>query len=125
MVRWRRVLRRGHHDKLPARSRELPGRIKCVATKPLELSCPHSCPAGLSKGAEPGRPVRVRSLSLGPMRAKRKTDYHHGRLRQTLIETAVKAIAQRGVDALSLRELAARAGVSTGAPYHHFPNRRD
>jgi flavin-binding protein dodecin/AcrR family transcriptional regulator len=59
------------------------------------------------------------------MRAKRKADYHHGRLRQTLIETAVKAIAQRGVDALSLRELAARAGVSPGAPYHHFPNRSD
>jgi AcrR family transcriptional regulator len=59
------------------------------------------------------------------MRAKRKTDYHHGRLRQTLIETAVKTIAQRGVDALSLRELAARAGVSPGAPYHHFPNRSD
>ena len=42
------------------------------------------------------------------MRAKRKADYHHGRLRQTLIETAVKTIAQRGLDALSLRELAAR-----------------
>ena len=59
------------------------------------------------------------------MRAKRKADYHHGRLRQALIETAVKTIAQRGVDALSLRELAARAGVSPGAPYHHFPNRSD
>src|SRR5271163_1887808 len=59
------------------------------------------------------------------MRAKRKTDYHHGRLRQALIETAVKTIAQHGVDALSLRELAARAGVSPGAPYHHFPNRSD
>ena len=59
------------------------------------------------------------------MRAKRKTDYHHGRLRQALIETAVKTIAQRGIDALSLRELAARAGVSPGAPYHHFPNRSD
>jgi AcrR family transcriptional regulator len=59
------------------------------------------------------------------MRAKRKADYHHGRLRRALIETAVKTIAQRGVDALSLRELAARAGVSPGAPYHHFPNRSD
>ncbi len=59
------------------------------------------------------------------MRAKRKADYHHGRLRQALIETAVKTIAQHGIDALSLRELAARAGVSPGAPYHHFPNRSD
>ena len=59
------------------------------------------------------------------MRAKRKADYHHGRLRRALIETAVKTIAQHGVDALSLRELAARAGVSPGAPYHHFPNRSE
>jgi AcrR family transcriptional regulator len=42
-----------------------------------------------------------------------------------LIETAVKTIAQHGVDALSLREQAARAGVSPGAPYHHFSNRSE
>jgi AcrR family transcriptional regulator len=57
------------------------------------------------------------------MRAKRKADYHHGDLRRALIETAVKTIAKHGVDALSLRELATRAGVSPGAPYHHFANR--
>jgi AcrR family transcriptional regulator len=57
------------------------------------------------------------------MRAKGKADYHHGRLRRALIETAVKAIAKHGVDAVSLRELATRAGVSPGAPYHHFLNR--
>src|ERR1700744_2352459 len=125
MVRRGRVLRRGHHDELPARSRELAGRIERVATEPHELPCPHSRAACLSNGAEPGRPVRVRSLSLGPMRAKRKADYHHGRLRRALIEAAVKAIAQHGIDALSLRELAARAGVSPGAPYHHFANRSE
>ena len=59
------------------------------------------------------------------MRAKRKVDYHHGDLRRALIETAVKTIAQHGFDALSLRELAARAGVSPGAPYHHFSNRTE
>ena len=57
------------------------------------------------------------------MRARRRAGYHHGRLRQALIETAVKTIARHGIDALSLRELAAQAGVSPGAPYHHFPNR--
>ena len=57
------------------------------------------------------------------MRAKRKADYHHGDLRRALIGAAVKAIARRGVDSLSLRELAARAGVSPGAPYHHFASR--
>jgi AcrR family transcriptional regulator len=57
------------------------------------------------------------------MRAKGKADYHHGDLKRALIETAVKAIAKHGLDSVSLRELAARAGVSPGAPYHHFPNR--
>ncbi len=56
-------------------------------------------------------------------RAKRKADYHHGDLKRALIETAVKTIARHGAGSLSLRELAARAGVSPGAPYHHFSNR--
>jgi AcrR family transcriptional regulator len=59
------------------------------------------------------------------MRAKRKADYHHGSLRQALIETAVKTIAKKGIDSLSLRELASRAGVSPGAPYHHFASRSE
>jgi AcrR family transcriptional regulator len=57
------------------------------------------------------------------MRAKRKADYHHGDLKRVLLDTAVRAIAKHGVDSLSLRGLAARAGVSPGAPYHHFSNR--
>jgi AcrR family transcriptional regulator len=57
------------------------------------------------------------------MRAKRKADYHHGNLRRALIEAAVSAIAKHGVDALNLRQLAARSGVTPGAPYHHFTDR--
>lgn len=57
------------------------------------------------------------------MRVKRKADYHHGDLRRALIDMAVKAIAKHGMDSLNLRELAARAGVSPGAPYHHFASR--
>jgi AcrR family transcriptional regulator len=59
------------------------------------------------------------------MRPAKKKDYHHGSLRQAVIAAAVKAIARHGVDALNLRELAARAGVSPGAPYHHFANREE
>ena len=58
------------------------------------------------------------------MPAKRKADYHHGNLRRALIDAAVGAIATHGVDALNLRQLAARAGVTSGAPYHHFANRK-
>jgi AcrR family transcriptional regulator len=59
------------------------------------------------------------------MRSKPKRDYHHGALRRTLIEAAVETISARGVDALNLRELAVRVGVTSGAPYHHFPSRED
>ncbi|SCG51417.1 TetR/AcrR family transcriptional regulator [Micromonospora humi] len=46
--------------------------------------------------------------------------YHHGDLRRTLLAAAVEAIAESGPAALSLRDLARRAGVSHAAPAHHF-----
>jgi AcrR family transcriptional regulator len=49
--------------------------------------------------------------------------YHHGELRAALIEAAREVIAQSGLGALSLRDLARRVGVSSGAPFHHFPDR--
>jgi AcrR family transcriptional regulator len=57
------------------------------------------------------------------MRTKKKTGYHHGDLRRTLLDVSVATIDKHGVDALNLRELAIRAGVSSGAPYHHFADR--
>ncbi|WP_129791133.1 TetR/AcrR family transcriptional regulator [Sphingosinicella sp. CPCC 101087] len=50
--------------------------------------------------------------------------YHHGALRQALIEAAEAVIAERGVDGFSLRETARRAGVSPAAPAHHFGDAR-
>ncbi|HZA81282.1 MAG TPA: TetR/AcrR family transcriptional regulator [Actinomycetes bacterium] len=46
--------------------------------------------------------------------------YHHGDLPRVLLEAAVEAIAEVGPAALSLRDLARRAGVSHAAPAHHF-----
>lgn len=46
--------------------------------------------------------------------------YHHGALRQTLIEHALDAIGASGPTGWSLRDLARRAGVSHAAPAHHF-----
>ncbi len=40
-----------------------------------------------------------------------------------LLETAVRVIDADGLAALSLHALATRAGVSSGAPYHHFESR--
>jgi AcrR family transcriptional regulator len=58
-----------------------------------------------------------------PRIAKKSGAYHHGDLRRVLLETAVKVIDSEGVSALSLQALARRAGVSSGAPYHHFESR--
>ena len=46
--------------------------------------------------------------------------YHHGDLRRALLAAAVEAITESGPAALSLRDLARRAGVSHAAPTHHF-----
>src|SRR5258705_8258338 len=50
--------------------------------------------------------------------------YHHGNLRRALLEQAERTLRERGVQALSLRELAREVGVSHGAPRRHFPDRQ-
>lgn len=49
--------------------------------------------------------------------------YHHGALRSQLIAAGLDVIANEGIGAVSLRRLARDAGVSSGAPYHHFADR--
>lgn len=51
--------------------------------------------------------------------------YHHGDLRKILVESAEAMLEEAGVESLSLREVARRAGVSHAAPYRHFPARAD
>lgn len=49
--------------------------------------------------------------------------YHHGDLRRAVLTAALDVIEADGPDALSLRDLARRAGVSHAAPAHHFKDR--
>ncbi|WP_141311454.1 TetR/AcrR family transcriptional regulator [Streptomyces spinoverrucosus] len=49
--------------------------------------------------------------------------YHHGDLRRAILTAALDVIAADGPFALSLRDLARRAGVSHAAPAHHFKDR--
>jgi AcrR family transcriptional regulator len=53
-----------------------------------------------------------------------KRGYHHGGLREALVNAAQNAVEAGGPEALSLRDLAQSLGVSTAAPYRHFPDRR-
>ncbi|MDF6042905.1 TetR/AcrR family transcriptional regulator [Streptomyces sp. JH14] len=49
--------------------------------------------------------------------------YHHGDLRRAVLTAALDVIRTEGPGALSLRDLARRAGVSHAAPAHHFKDR--
>ena len=49
--------------------------------------------------------------------------YHHGNLREALVAAAVQIIDSQGLEQLSVREAAKRAGVSPGAPFRHFASR--
>jgi AcrR family transcriptional regulator len=49
--------------------------------------------------------------------------YHHGNLREALVEAAVEVVREGGPEALALRELARRVGVSHNAAYRHFADR--
>ena len=52
-----------------------------------------------------------------------KKAYHHGSLRQALIDAALEIAAQQGIDQVTVREAGKRAGVSSGAPFRHFPTK--
>jgi AcrR family transcriptional regulator len=56
---------------------------------------------------------------------RRAKPYHHGNLREALLEAAIRLIAEVGPTAFTLREVARRAGVSHNAPYRHFHDRDD
>ncbi|KRB76349.1 hypothetical protein ASE01_15250 [Nocardioides sp. Root190] len=51
--------------------------------------------------------------------------YHHGRLRQALIDAAADAVRERGPEDWSLRDVGRRVGVSHNAAYRHFAHRDD
>ncbi|NEE41788.1 TetR/AcrR family transcriptional regulator [Streptomyces sp. SID7982] len=57
------------------------------------------------------------------MTSERERTYHHGDLRRAILTAALDVIATEGPAALSLRDLARRAGVSHAAPAHHFKDR--
>lgn len=51
--------------------------------------------------------------------------YHHGDLRNALIEESIKMINSSGEESLSMRKLAEKCGVSMAAPYAHFKNKEE
>jgi AcrR family transcriptional regulator len=50
--------------------------------------------------------------------------YHHGDLKNALIEAGIKILSKEGVSGLTLRKVAKQAGVSHSAPYAHFADKQ-
>ncbi len=53
-----------------------------------------------------------------------KNQYHHGDLKNALIRAGAEILYEEGTAALTLRKVAARAGVSHSAPYAHFDDKQ-
>lgn len=65
------------------------------------------------------------SPSVRRGRTKPRETYHHGDLRQALVDSARELLTSGGLAALTLRAAARAAGVSQTAPYRHFASRDD
>lgn len=64
-------------------------------------------------------------VSFGATRRNLAMAYHHGDLRRALLQGALELLAEGGPAQLTLRAVAARAGVSEAAPYRHFADKRE
>ena len=51
--------------------------------------------------------------------------YHHGNLREVLIQSALSLIGEKGPAGFTIAEAARSAGVSPAAPYRHFRDREE
>lgn len=54
-----------------------------------------------------------------------KRGYHHGNLRQALVDATLELVAESGPQGFTMAEAAKRADVSAAAPYRHFTGRED
>lgn len=53
------------------------------------------------------------------------SEYHHGNLKQQLLDEGLKLLREEGIDNFSLRKLARRCNVSHTSPYRHFSSKED
>src|SRR5215472_9988053 len=58
-----------------------------------------------------------------PLSRKPQNTYHHGDLREALVQAALREAEQGGPEAISIKALAKELGVSQPAPYRHFADR--
>lgn len=74
-------------------------------------------------GRGPSRAKRAGGATAETTKAADATGYHHGHLREALVEAGLQLLEEMDRADLSLREVARRVGVSANAVYHHFANK--
>lgn len=62
-------------------------------------------------------------MTKNPAQVHKKESYHHGDLRQQLVNATRLLVEEKGSMGFSVAEAAREAGVSTAAPYRHFTDR--
>jgi AcrR family transcriptional regulator len=62
-------------------------------------------------------------VDAGEIHREKPRPYHHGDLRNALIQAGLDLLAEAGAGELDLRKVAHRAGVSHAAPYRHFADK--
>jgi len=67
--------------------------------------------------------AKVTCMSWHKDRPSGRKGYHHGNLREALIDAALMLISEKGPGGLTFAEAARAAGVSGAAPYRHFRDR--
>jgi AcrR family transcriptional regulator len=67
-----------------------------------------------------GAAARPSAARRGPRGRREDAPYHHGALRDALLQAAERVLEREGLAGLTLRAVAREAGVSHAAPTHHF-----
>lgn len=62
---------------------------------------------------------------MASSQSRKRGTYHHGNLREALIDTAFAMIEEDGVESLTIRRVAERIGVTHAAPSHHFADKNE
>jgi AcrR family transcriptional regulator len=96
--------------------------VKIAAYKAKMARKPNTVRARAPRATKRVAPARVARKKSAPRiaGASEDTPYHHGALRDALLEAAERVLERDGLSGLTLRAVAREAGVSHAAPTHHF-----
>jgi AcrR family transcriptional regulator len=95
------------------------GRMRTERTWPVAKRCSHEdvrCPVDYKLFTE----KIMSTTALAEIEPTKKTSWHHGNLREEMVQRGLALLELRGAADLSLREVARSVGVSQTAPTHHF-----